>query len=408
MNEQALIAAALLDGKAHLMTDVSHNDFEDQKLGLIWADMMKVTEVDVMALASAYGDEFLNSIISSVPSGVSIKQQAAKVKQAAYERRLEKALRQAADMVASKQRHSDVSSFVSRALDNAPKANEAHHISDVMVDVFHDIDRAYSGEIVNFVPTGMPDIDSRIGGLQQAGLIVVAGRPSMGKTAFAMNLARRVANSGPVLTCSMEMSAKQLCMRMMASETKFDLQNIMQGDISKGDDRNKLGSAMEQLKGVNIWINDITSRDVQSIAAEARRFKRQHGDMKLLVIDYLTLLSLPGNNRVTAIGEASRAFKVLAGEIGCPGVLLSQLSRKVEERADKRPMMSDLRESGAIEQDADQVIFPYRPEVYDQKPENEGKAEIIFAKNRNGRTGIVPMSWLGKSASFEDVATCDF
>ena len=272
-----------------------------------------------------------------------------------------------------------------------------------MKEAYRNIMDASEGKAINFIKTGLYDFDDKIGGLQKDGLVIVAGRPSMGKTSFAASVVRNVGKNHPVLMISMEMSGSQMAMRFLAAEKNVDLQLMMQGKLEDGVARG-MAAASASLQSANIWVNEKTSRTVADVAAEARRFKRKHGDVGLIVIDYLTLLKMPAAaNQVLAVGELSRAFKVLAGDLKCPVMLLSQLNRSLESRTDKRPMMSDLRDSGAIEQDADQIIFPFREEVYNKTKDNEGMAEILVSKNRNGKTGTFKMLWMAKSATFKDM-----
>jgi len=401
--EQAFIGAVLCGVSKHDVVELNPADFSDSYLADIWKFCQQNHEIDMTAIAHKFDEQYLGKLISSTPSSTSLTRYAGKIKELAYRRRLAAALSTASNMAADGDL-SDVGNYVISALDNAPKAREAVQLVNVIGDAYEDLQRAYNTkEQINFIPTGMKMFDERIGGLQKEGLIIVAGRPAMGKTAFASCLAANVGKTGKVLMISMEMSAKQLAMRFLSASSNVDLQNMMQGSLSGGDWSN-LASAYESMKEHGIWINERTSRTVQDIKAEARRFKRVHGGVDLIVIDYLTLLNMPeGVNMVQAVGQVSREMKLLAGEIGCPVVLLSQLNRSLEQRSNKQPLMSDLRDSGAIEQDADQILFPFRPEVYDKKPENEGIADIIIAKNRNGRTGVVRMAWLGKSATFKEM-----
>jgi len=405
IHERALIAAAILATDKHGLVSVQPDDFEDRKLGAIWGEIIKHQQIDHTTLASKFGDQLLNDIITTTPSTVSIRREAQYVREAAYRRRLALALAKASDMAKQGVDQASISQYVLTALDGVPQDAEAKHIGDAMVDAYRQIEAACRGEAVNFVASGFRAFDSMFGGLQKGGLVVVAGRPSMGKTAFASGLAAHASEHGAVLMVSMEMSASQMAMRFLAAERGIDLQAMMMGRLSH-DDFRQLADAVHTLKQRRIWINDMTSRTIASVAAEARRFKRVHDDMRLLVIDYLTLLNLPtADKQADAIGKVSRACKVLAGELGCPVVLLSQLNRNLEQRpVDQRvPRMSDLRDSGAIEQDADQIIFPYRPEVYQKKPENEGLAEIYVAKNRNGKTGMVRMAWRAPCAAFAEL-----
>ena len=402
--EQVFIGGMLSCVSSHDAIDLNPSDFLDSYLSDVWKFCQTMRDIDLTALAHKFDSEYLGKLIASVPSSISLEKYAKKISNLAYRRRLSESLSRASEMA----RDGDLealSNYVVAAIDDAPKSKESTHIAEIIADAYQDLERAHkSKESINFLPTGMRLFDEKIGGLQQKGLIIIAGRPSMGKTAFASSLAVNAGKTGKVLMISMEMSRKQLGMRFLAAASNTDLQDMMQGSLTGGDWQN-LAGAYGELAETGIWINDRTSRTVNDIKAEARRFKRKHKNIDLLVIDYLTLLNMPdGKSKADAVGDVSREMKVLAGELGCPILLLSQLNRSLEQRTNKQPLMSDLRDSGAIEQDADQILFPFRPEVYDKKPENEGIADIIVAKNRNGRVGIVRMAWQGKSATFKEMA----
>ena len=400
--EHAVIGAAILGGDRHGTVDLSPADFSDPKLGKVWAEIQKESVVDTSALAHLFGESFISDFIGCIPTSGSILTAAEKVKGFAFRRRLVRDLA-AASKQAEHANLDELAQFVMRSIDNAPKAKEAKHIREFAIEAYqHIVTVQESGQPINFIPTGFRDFDEKIGGLQKDGLIIVAGRPSMGKTAFAMGVARNASRSRPVLAVSMEMSGEQLAMRLLAAERGVDLQAMMQGKLGQEDWR-KLAGASETLCDSNLYINEIPRRSINDIAAECRRFKRVHDDLGLVVIDYLGLMDMPkGERRDLTIGEVTRQCKLLAKEISCPIVLLCQLNRKLEERKDKRPLMSDLRDSGDIEADADQILFPFRLEVYSDDPADKGVAEIIVAKNRNGKTGRVMMTWLASSTSFVD------
>jgi len=262
---------------------------------------------------------------------------------------------------------------------------------------------------VTGIPTGFTDLDSMTSGFQPGDLIIVAGRPSMGKTAFSLNIAENVAlDTGlPVAVFSMEMAATQLAMRMIGSVGRLDQHRMRTGRL-EDEDWVRLTTALGRLNDAPIFIDEgagLTSFDVR---ARARRLHRQCGKLGLIVVDYLQLMSAPtnrqGENRATEISEISRSLKALAKELDVPVVALSQLNRSVEQRPDKRPVMSDLRESGAIEQDADLILFIYRDEVYNPDSPDKGSAEIIIAKQRNGPIGRTRLTFLGEHTRFENFA----
>ncbi len=252
--------------------------------------------------------------------------------------------------------------------------------------------------------SGFPDFDQMTSGLQPSDLIIVAGRPSMGKTAFAMNMAEHVAihDQVPVAVFSMEMPGEALAMRMISSLGRVDQHKVRTGKL-EDDEWPRLTSAVSILEKAPLFIDDSPALSPVEIRAKARRLKREHGDLGLIVVDYLQLMQAPGSteNRTTEISAISRSLKALAKELNVPVVALSQLNRSLEQRNDKRPVMSDLRESGAIEQDADLIVFIYRDEVYHPETAEAGKAEIIIAKQRNGPIGRVNMTFLGRYTKFE-------
>jgi replicative DNA helicase len=259
------------------------------------------------------------------------------------------------------------------------------------------------------VPTGFYDLDRRTAGLQPGDLIVLAARPSMGKTALAINIAEHVAlNEGlPVAVFSMEMGASQLAVRIVGSIGRIDQGHLRTGKLSD-EEWPRLTEAIERLRNISLHIDETAGLTVGELRANARRLARQCGQLGLIVVDYLQLMSgSAGNdeNRATELGEISRGLKMLAKELKCPVVALSQLNRSVETRPDKRPMMSDLRESGAIEQDADIIMFIYRDDYYNKDSKEPGVAEVIIAKQRNGPTGTTKLTFLKNLTRFESLAS---
>ena len=263
---------------------------------------------------------------------------------------------------------------------------------------------------VTGVPTGFIDLDRMTSGLQAGDLVVLAARPSMGKTAFAINIAEHVAlNEGlPVAVFSMEMGASQLAVRVVGSIGRINQGHLRTGKLTD-DEWPRLTEAIEKLRTVSLHIDETPGLTPSELRANARRLARQCGKLGLIVVDYLQLMSgsssSGGDNRATELGEISRGLKMLAKELQCPVIALSQLNRSVEQRTDKRPMMSDLRESGAIEQDADIIMFIYRDEYYTREACKEpGVAEIIIGKQRNGPTGTVKLAFLNALTRFESLA----
>ncbi len=260
------------------------------------------------------------------------------------------------------------------------------------------------------VPTGFYDLDRMTSGLQAGDLVVLAARPSMGKTAFAINIAEHVAlNEGlPVAVFSMEMGAAQLAVRVVGSIGRIDQGHLRTGKLSD-EEWPRLTDAIERLRTVSLHIDETAGLTSSELRANARRLARRCGKLGLIVVDYLQLMtgssSGDGENRATELGDISRGLKMLAKELQCPVIALSQLNRGVEQRTDKRPMMSDLRESGAIEQDADIIMFIYRDDYYNKDSKDPGVAEIIIGKQRNGPTGAVRLTFLKPLTRFESLAS---
>ncbi|MGP1570169.1 MAG: replicative DNA helicase [Eubacteriales bacterium] len=251
------------------------------------------------------------------------------------------------------------------------------------------------------VPSGFTDLDAKTAGFQKSNLIVVAARPAMGKTAFALNIAENVGKSGKtVLIFSLEMSKNELGQRLISMESHVEMETLKKGTLTTEDWQN-MSIGVDVLNKTNIFIDDTPGISVFEMKNKCRRLKMERG-LDLVVIDYLQLMNATGkhDSRQQEISMLSRMLKLLAREIDCPVVLLSQLSRAPEQRGDKRPMLSDLRESGAIEQDADIVIFLYRDDYYNEDSEEKGVTEVIIGKHRSGPTGVVKLAWIGKCTRF--------
>ncbi|NIP49673.1 MAG: replicative DNA helicase [Gammaproteobacteria bacterium] len=278
-------------------------------------------------------------------------------------------------------------------------------IKDLLVNALDRVDELFRRDShITGVPTGFDDFDDKTAGLQGSDLIIIAGRPSMGKTAFAINIAEHAAIKSKlsVAVFSMEMPGEQLAMRMMSSLGRIDQHKVRTGKLHD-DDWPRLTSAVEILKDARLFIDDTPALTPAEIRARSRRIKRQAG-LDLIIVDYLQLMQVPGTNenRATEISEISRSLKAMAKELNVPVVALSQLNRSLEQRPNKRPVMSDLRESGAIEQDADVIVFIYRDEVYNEDSPDKGRAEIIIGKQRNGPIGMLNLAFLGQYTRFEN------
>jgi replicative DNA helicase len=279
-------------------------------------------------------------------------------------------------------------------------------VQPLLTQVVERIDELYSRDNqseITGVPTGFIDLDRMTSGLQPGDLVIVAGRPSMGKTAFSVNIGENVAiDSGlPVAVFSMEMGGTQLAMRMLGSVGQLDQHRLRTGKLND-EDWPRLTHAIQKMNDAQLYIDETPALNSIELRARARRLSRQCGKLGLIIVDYLQLMTAntPGDNRASEISEISRGLKGLAKELHCPVIALSQLNRSLEQRPNKRPIMSDLRESGAIEQDADVIIFLYRDEVYNPDSPDKGTAEIIIGKQRNGPIGAVRLTWIGQYTKF--------
>lgn len=264
--------------------------------------------------------------------------------------------------------------------------------------------------MITGISTGFTDFDHQTSGLQRSDLIIIAGRPSMGKTSFAMNIAEHVVvkEQKPVAVFSMEMSDEQLAMRLISSVAEVNLQNVRTGSLTDND-WPQITNAIAQLNVAPLFIDDTPALNPMDLRARVRRLAREQKQLGLVIIDYLQLMQLPDNkeNRATEVSEISRSLKSLAKEINVPVIALSQLNRSLEQRTDRRPKMSDLRESGSIEQDSDLIVFIYRDEVYDEDSPDKGTAEIIIAKQRNGPIGTTRLTFRNNITKFENYTPTD-
>src|SRR5690606_27558176 len=282
------------------------------------------------------------------------------------------------------------------------------NVRDLLTHAVDRIDHLFHTQSsITGLPTGLSNFDEMTAGLQRGDLVIVAGRPSMGKTSLAMNIAEHavIGSKMPVAIFSMEMSGEQLVMRMISSLGRIDQSKLRTGKLDN-DDWPRITSAVKLLSDAPLFVDDTPALTPTEIRARARRLKRENGDLGLIVVDYLQLMQIPGTreNRATEISEISRSLKALARELNTPVIALSQLNRNLEQRPNKRPVMSDLRESGSIEQDADLIVFIYRDEVYHEESKDKGTAEIIIGKQRNGPIGMVRTAFLGRFTRFENLA----
>ncbi|WP_172370287.1 replicative DNA helicase [Sporosarcina jiandibaonis] len=376
-------------------------------------DVVTVTE-ELSAkkeLEDVGGISYLTEIANSVPTAANIVHYANIVEEKALLRRL---IRVATTIVEDGYtREDEVEALLSEAeksmmeVSNRKNAGDFKHIKDVLVQTYDNIELLHTqkGDVTG-IPTGFTDLDKVTAGFQRNDLIIVAARPSVGKTAFALNIAQNVATKTTenVAIFSLEMGADQLVMRMLCAEGNIDAQIMRTGDL-QAEDWRKLTMAMGSLSNAGIFIDDSSGIRVNEIRSKCRRLQQEHG-LGMVIIDYLQLIQgsgRSGENRQQEVSEISRSLKGLARELEIPVIALSQLSRGVEQRQDKRPMMSDLRESGSIEQDADIVSFLYREDYYDKETENENMIEIIIAKQRNGPTGTVTLAFAKEYNKFVNV-----
>ena len=370
-------------------------------------------------LAEVGGQAYIGTLAINTPSSANIRRYAEIVRERSIMRNLAMIGTEIADSAYSPLGR-DASVLIDEAEAKifriAEARSKAHQgfikIDPILTETVERIDMLYSRENKNDVigvSTGFVDLDKMTSGLQQGELIIVAGRPSMGKTTIVMNMAEHVAlaEKKAVAVFSMEMSGPQLAMRMIGSVGRVDQHELRTGTF-KEDDWTRLVDAVGKLNEAQLYIDDTAGLNVLEVRSRARRLHRQCGGLALVIIDYLQLMSgtsnTAGENRATEIAEISRSLKSLAKELKVPVIALSQLNRSVDARQDKRPMMSDLRESGAIEQDADVIMFIYRDEVYNPSPEAKGLAELIIAKQRNGPVGKIDLTFIGKFTRFENAA----
>jgi replicative DNA helicase len=442
--EQAILGGLMLDNQAweSVADRVSEGDFYRHDHRLIWQHIVKLIETarpaDAITVAEALelngdlsavgGLVYLANLVNQTPSAANIRRYAEIVRERSILRRLAAIgveITESAYLPQGKEASELLDAAEAKIFEvaqNTQKAKQGFlNFSQILKEIVEKIEVLYArtdDDDITGIPTRFADLDAKTSGLQGGDLIIVGGRPSMGKTAFAMNIAENVAiyarkktkdgqeHSLPVAIFSMEMSGAQLAMRMVGSIGRIDQHTLKTGKL-KDEDWAKLTHVLGALHDAKIYIDETPALTALEIRGRARRLARQHGgQLGLIVIDYLQLMSGSGraDNRTAELGEISRSLKGLARELNVPIIALSQLSRSLESRPNKRPMMSDLRESGAIEQDADLIIFMYRDEYYNPDSSDKGTAEAIVAKHRNGETGTVRLTWVGHHVRFENMA----
>lgn len=416
--EQAVIGAIFLDPTTLITASeiLRADDFYRSAHQKIFETLVRLSDqgkgIDVVTvteelsskkeLENVGGVSYLMELASAVPTAANIGHYAKIVEEKALLRRLIHVATKIAEDGYT--REDEVESLLGEAerrvmeVANRKNSSDFRHIKDVLVNTYDNIEQLQhrTGDVTG-IPTGFTDLDKITAGFQRNDLIIVAARPSVGKTAFALNVAQNVAVRAreSVAIFSLEMGAEQLIMRMLCAEGNIDAQNLRTGALTP-DDWNKLMIAMGTLSDSSIFIDDTPGVRISEIRAKCRRLANEQGGLGMILIDYLQLIQgngKPGESRQQEVSEISRSLKALARELKVPVIALSQLSRGVEQRQDKRPMMSDLRESGSIEQDADIVAFLYRNDYYDKSDDAEDKGiiEIIIAKQRNGPTDTVKL-----------------
>jgi replicative DNA helicase len=359
---------------------------------------------------------YLNALAKSVPSSANMRRYAEIVREHAIMRKLLQAIDEIATSTYQPQGRSvsdilgEAESKVLSIGDEGARARQSvQHMNTLVTQMIDQIDvMAEKGGVVTGMATGFMDLDKMTTGFQPGDLIVLAARPSMGKTSLALNMVEHVGIQlkQPVMVFSMEMGGSQLAMRMAASIGRIDMQRLRTGTMTD-DEWSRFSEATDKMGQARIYIDESTALTHGELRARARRQARQSGGLSLIVVDYLQLMSggtSAKENRATEVGEISRSLKSLAKELQCPVLALSQLNRSVEGRTDKRPMVSDLRESGALEQDSDTVMFIYRDEYYNKDTKTPGVAEIIISKQRNGPTGSVNLAFLKAQTKFDNLA----
>lgn len=430
--EQSVLGGLLLDNAAwdRIADFLSEADFYRFDHRLIFqniarlisatkpADVITVFEMlQVAGKAEEVGGlAYLNSLAQNTPSAANIRRYAEIVR----ERSVLRKLVTVADDIASaafapkgrevRELLDEAESKVFAIAEEGSRGQKGfQEIQPLLTQVVERIDELYHRDTttdVTGVPTGFIDLDRMTSGMQPGDLVIVAGRPSMGKTAFSLNIGEHVAveQGLPVAVFSMEMAGTQLAMRMLGSVGRLDQHRLRTGRLLD-EDWPRLTHAIQRMNDTQLFIDETPALNPMELRARSRRLARQCGQLGLIIIDYLQLMSGSGGggeNRATEISEISRSLKGLAKELNCPVIALSQLNRSLEQRPNKRPVMSDLRESGAIEQDADVILFIYRDEVYNPDSQDKGTAEIIIGKQRNGPIGTVRLTFLGQFTKFDN------
>lgn len=426
--EQSVLGGLMLDGRAwdQVVDRLRQDDFYRHENRLIFKAMGRLTEqnkpIDVLTVSEALremheldqagGEVYLFELANNTPSAANVVAYADIVRERSVLRKLIAAAGDIAETAFNAQGRNvtEILDAAERSVfsisESGSRGSGPINVKEFLAKTMDRIDTLFhSNDSITGVPTGYHDFDDMTSGLQSSDLVIIAGRPSMGKTTFAMNIAEHVMikSKVPVLIFSMEMPGEALVMRLLSSLCRIDQLRIRTGKL-EDEDWPRISSTVSMLSEAPLFIDDTPALSPAEMRARARRLAKEHGQLGLIVVDYLQLMQVPGynENRTAEISEISRSLKSLAKELKVPVIALSQLNRGLEQRADKRPVMSDLRESGAIEQDADLIVFIYRDEVYNENTADKGTAEIIIAKQRNGPIGKVRLTFMGQYTCFEN------
>ncbi|MDO8954175.1 MAG: replicative DNA helicase [Gammaproteobacteria bacterium] len=427
--EQSVVGGLMLDNETwdKVAGTVTETDFYRREHRIIFASIAKLAETstpfDVITLCDSLeangelenvgGLAYLGELAKNTPSVANIGAYAEIVREKAIFRKLLIVSGEVADSVyrpdgkTSGEILDEAERKVFAIAEHGSKDDGPSAVKEIMPSLIEKLDELMQtkGGITG-IATDFIDLDQLTSGLQPADMIIVAGRPSMGKTTFAMNIAENVAMDSPkpVLVFSMEMPKDALLMRILSSMGRVDQSALRSGQLKDSDWSRIFQQVTLISERMNLYIDDTPALSPTDIRSRARRLAREHGGLRMIVLDYLQLMQVPGqsDNRVNEVSEISRSIKALAKELHVPVIALSQLSRKCEDRTDKRPMMSDLRESGAIEQDADLIMFVYRDEVYNPDSPDKGTAEILIRKQRNGPIGDIRLTFKGHFCRFDN------
>lgn len=425
--EESLIGCMLMSSSAVgrvIENNVSFGDFHDARLAILF-DVIKDSyeasgTVDTIlikeALISKGQLEFVGDtrklleLVAAVPSSLNVDHYIDLVLKFSSNRALIGASERITDIAYDREREVDdiideAESIIFKIAEK--KTTDSMFDADVIVqEAFNQMDLVANKDVESGALTGFEDYDDLLLGLQKSSLYIIAARPAMGKTAFALNIATHVAETSdkPVLFFSLEMSNLELMNRIISTKTKTPFRKIQLADFTE-DEMEKLKGCQKEIGGMKLFIDDDPNRTVLQMRAQARRLKQKYGELGAIFIDYIQLMNIPGKpeNRQVAISELSRGLKILARELECPVVALSQLNRNLEYRADKRPMLADLRESGSLEQDADVVTFLYRDEIYSDDSTDRGICEVIIGKNRRGPTGTIKLAFVNNTVRFSTI-----